>query len=73
MAERPTTTTSESALQRQIERYGAMTGEQRLKIASDLHEFACNVPRAGIRRQFPEATDDEVEQHLRRRIELSRQ
>lgn len=65
--------TPELALQRQIERYRAMTGEQRLKIALDLHEFACNVAREGIRRQFPEATPEEVEQHLRKRIELSRQ
>lgn len=65
--------TPESALQQQIERYRAMTGEQRLKIALDLHEFACNVAREGIRRQFPEASAEEVEQHLRRRIELSRQ
>ena len=65
--------TPETAVARQIERYRLMSGEQRLKIALDLHEFACNVSREGIRRQFPEATADEVEQHLRRRIELSRQ
>jgi hypothetical protein len=64
--------TPEVAVERQVERYRQMTGEQRLKIALDLHEFACNVAREGIRRQFPEATADEVEQHLRRRIELSR-
>ena len=63
----------EEAVQRQIERYRAMSGEQRLKIALDLHEFACNVAREGIRRQHPTATADEVEQLLRRRIELSRQ
>jgi len=61
------------ALQVQIERYRAMTGEERLKIALDLHEFACNVARAGIRRQYPNADATEVERHLRRRIELSRQ
>jgi len=65
--------TPEEATQRQIEHYRAMTGEQRLKVALDLHEFACNVSREGIRHQFPEATADEVKQHLRRRIELSRQ
>lgn len=65
--------TPEDALQKQIELYRAMTGEQRLKIALDLHEFACEIARAGIRHQFPDATDDEVEQHLRRRIELSRE
>jgi hypothetical protein len=31
------------AAERQIEQYQAMTGEQRLRIALDLHEFACNV------------------------------
>ena len=51
----------DAAAQRQIERYLAMTGEERLKITLDLHEFACNVALAGIRRQFPEATADEVE------------
>jgi len=50
-----------------------MTGQQQLKIALDLHEFACIVAREGIRRQFPEATDDEVERRLRRRIERCRQ
>jgi len=65
--------TPETAVERQIERYRTMTGEQRLKIALDLHEYACNVAREGIRRQFPEATADDVEKNLRRRIELSRQ
>ena len=64
--------TPDEALRLQIERYRAMTGEERLKIALDLHEFACDVARAGIRRQFPEADVEEVERHLRRRIELSR-
>jgi hypothetical protein len=63
----------ETAVQQQIERYRAMTGEERLKIALDLHEFACNVTREGIRWQFPDATAEEVDRHLRRRIELSRQ
>ena len=63
----------ELAVKRQIERYRAMTGEQRLRIAFDLHEFACDVAREGIRHQFPEDTADDVERYLRRRIELSRQ
>lgn len=65
--------TPETALERQIERYRAMTGEQRLRIALDLHEFACDVAREGIRREFPMSTDEEVESRLRNRIELSRQ
>lgn len=65
--------TPEAAVQRQIQRYRAMTGQQRLRIALDLHEFACEVARAGIRRRFPDADATEIERHLRRRIELSRQ
>jgi hypothetical protein len=64
--------TSEAALEHQIQRYRAMTGQQRLKIALDLHEFACNVARAGIRHQFPSANSEEIDRHLRRRIQLSR-
>ena len=63
---------AQAALDLQIQRYREMTGEQRLKIALDLHEFACNITRAGIRRQFPDASPDDVERHLRRRIDLSR-
>jgi hypothetical protein len=64
--------TPEAALAKQIELYRAMTGQQRLAIALDLHEFACDVARAGIRHQYPDAAPDEVERELRRRIELSR-
>jgi hypothetical protein len=64
--------TPDDALARQIEIYRGMSGEQRLKIALDLHEFACNVSRAGIRTQYPDASEEEVERHLRRRIEIAR-
>jgi hypothetical protein len=50
-----------------------MTGEQRLKPALDLHEFACDVAREGIRHQFPEAGPAEVERHLRERLRLARE
>ena len=62
-----------AAYQRQIEMYRAMSGEQRLQIALNLHELACNVTREGIRHQNPGITEEEVERELRRRIELSRQ
>lgn len=64
--------TPEAALERQIQCYRAMTGEKRLQIALDLHEFACDVAREGIRRQLPDADANKVEMLLRRRIELSR-
>ncbi len=61
-----------TALEKQIERYRGMTGEQRLSIALELHELSCDVAREGIRRQHPEAGADEVERLLRRRLELAR-
>ena len=62
----------EAALEKQIDLYRSMTGEQRLAIALDLHEFSCNVAREGIRRQHPEASSEEVERLLRQRLELAR-
>ncbi len=49
-----------------------MSGEERLKIALDLHRLACAVAEAGIRRQFPGADEAAVQHELRRRIELGR-
>ncbi len=64
--------TPEEATQVQIERYRQMTGEQRLALALDLHEFACDVAREGIRRQHPEASEEEVHRLLRQRLEFAR-
>ena len=61
-----------TASEKQIERYRQMTGEQRLKIALDLHEMSCNIARAGIRRQHPEADETEVERFLHARLKLAR-
>ena len=62
----------ETALQRQIDRYRRMTGEERLAIALGLHKLSCDVAREGVRRQFPDADEAEVEAHLRKRIETGR-
>jgi hypothetical protein len=64
--------TPDAALAEQIKRYQAMTGEQRLKIALDLHELSCEVAREGIRRQHPNADAEEVERLLRHRLTLAR-
>ena len=61
----------QDALAAQIERYRAMTGEERLAIALDLHELACDIAREDIRRQNPRATEPEVEQLLRHRLQLA--
>lgn len=63
--------TPEAALEKQIERYRQMTGEERVKIALDLHELSCDLAREGIRHQFPDADDAEVERRLRMRLEAA--
>ncbi|PWU11633.1 MAG: hypothetical protein C5B50_23000 [Verrucomicrobia bacterium] len=63
--------TPEAGLEAQIEIYRRMTGEERLGIALRLHELACNIARDGIRFQFPDATQEEVEEKLRERIRLA--
>jgi hypothetical protein len=64
--------TAATALDKQIERYRQMTGEQRLGVALDLHEMSCDIAREGIRRQNPKAGVAEVERLLHRRLELAR-
>ena len=63
--------TPQAAVDAQIKKYRAMTGEERLKLALDLHELSCEVARDGIRYQHPEASADEVERLLRERIALA--
>lgn len=61
----------QAALDYQIERYREMSGEERLAIALNLHELACDIAREGIRAQHPEANEDEVERLLQVRISLA--
>jgi Rv0078B-related antitoxin len=63
--------TPQAALELQLDRYRHMTREQRVSIAFRLHELACEMARLGIRRQHPKATLPEVEELLRRRLELA--
>jgi hypothetical protein len=63
--------TPQQALEKQIEIYRAMTPTQRLDIALQLHEMACEMSRMGIRRQHPDAGEIEVNRLLRDRIALA--
>ncbi|HEY2625899.1 MAG TPA: hypothetical protein VGI41_03995 [Candidatus Udaeobacter sp.] len=63
--------TPQAAVDAQIEKYRAMRGEERLKLALDLHELSCEIARDGIRHQYPKASPDEVERRLRERIALA--
>ena len=64
--------TPQQALEQQIQQYRQMTGQERLAIALELHELACEVARAGIRRQHPSASPEEVERLLHERLQLAR-
>jgi Rv0078B-related antitoxin len=63
----------ETALERQLEAYRRMTGEERLAIALGLDELSCAVAREGIRHQHPNATAEEVERLLHERLKLARE
>jgi hypothetical protein len=63
----------EAALDLQIERYRQMSPGERIELALRLHELASEVARDGIRAQHPQATDQEVEELLRRRRRLAYQ
>ena len=62
----------QAALDFQIGRYREMSGEDRLAIALDLHEFSCDIAREGIRAQHPEADAQEIERRLQQRLTLAR-
>jgi hypothetical protein len=64
--------TPEEATEMQIERYRQMTYEDRIRIACELYELSCEMARMGIRRQNPDASEEEVNRLLRERIELAR-
>ena len=55
----------------QIEKYRAMSGEERLMLAFDLRELSCQIARGGIRHQYPEASADKGERLLRVRTALA--
>jgi hypothetical protein len=64
--------TPQAAVEMQIGRYREMTREQRVGTALRLHDLACEVARMGIRRQHPDASEEQVEALLRERLALAR-
>lgn len=59
-----------TATRMQVEAYRRMSGEQRLQIALNLHELACEIARESIRATSANATSEEVEAQLRQRIQF---
>ncbi len=54
----------------QVQAYRRMTGEERLAIALRLHDLSCDIAREGIRRQHPGASEAQVDELLRERLQL---
>ncbi|MGA2658523.1 MAG: hypothetical protein ABSH34_13555 [Verrucomicrobiota bacterium] len=48
----------------------AMAPEDKLLAGEELFEYACSITLAGIRNQFPEATEAECRRILEARLEL---
>lgn len=61
----------DAALDLQIRRYRDMTGEQRIDLAMELHELACEVARAGIKNQHPATDAAGIERLLNKRLSLA--
>ena len=55
--------------QRYLEILRGMTAEQKLQIVFDLTETAKALFRAGLRRRFPDATDEELHRIYLERLE----
>lgn len=56
-----------------IDQARATPPEEKLLDGPRLFDYACEVAKAGIRMQHPEANEEEVERLLIRRLELARQ
>jgi hypothetical protein len=50
----------------------AMSPEERARAGLRLYEMACKIARDGIRHQFPDTSEGEVNRHLAARLELGR-
>jgi hypothetical protein len=56
----------------ELEQARAMTPEQKLLAGAQLFDYACEITKAGIRAQFPDADEATVLQKLGERLELVR-
>lgn len=63
--------TPEEGLQKQIEIYRRMTGQQRLQIACELSDLTRDLVRSNVRNYHPDWTDQQVEQEVVRRFALA--
>ena len=60
--------TPEEGLRKQIEIYRGMTGQQRLQIGFELYELSGALVRAGVRHDYPDWDEQQVEEEVNRRF-----
>jgi hypothetical protein len=63
--------TPAEGLQKQIDLYRRMTGQQRLQIGFELYELAREMVRCSVRHQHSDWDQEQVEQEVRRRFCLA--
>lgn len=69
---KPTLEMIEDIERRRLQRAREMSGEFKMRAGSQLFETACRIMRDGIRYQFPDADEAEVERQLLRRLEFGK-
>ena len=66
----PTHELIDSLYWERVERARRMTPDEKLLAPAELFEWACRIARDGIRNQYPEADEAQVEEILRQRLAL---
>lgn len=66
----PTPELIEALRRDKIDAARSMTTAQKILAGAELFDYACAISKAGIRAQYPNASEFEVLEHLRRRIEI---
>ncbi|MCK4341053.1 MAG: hypothetical protein KAY37_04940 [Phycisphaerae bacterium] len=68
----PTPVLIDALYREEVAHARAMSIEEKLRAGGELFDEVCERMRAGIRSQFPDADGENVEQILRRRLDIIR-
>ncbi len=68
----PTQELVDSIYREKVLRARGMSPGQRLDAGIELFEMSLNWMRTGIKHQFPDASEEEVEKHIQKRLKIGR-
>jgi hypothetical protein len=57
--------------QARVQRAAAMSMAERIMAGPELFDYACEIARAGIRQQWPDADEVQVREELERRLRVA--